>query len=94
MDLEGLQTGLGLDKQVEGGLEWTQTYCRTTMKSLFTQHRGEDAHVQISNSLALEPAHEVPGREVLGLDEGGQIDRDRVDFEQLQPPQQHVGQPY
>ena len=71
-----------------------QTYCLMTTKNLFTQHRGEDAHVQISNSLALEPAHEVPGRAVLGLEEGGQIDRDRVDFEQLQPPQQHVGQPY
>ena len=91
MDLEGLQTGLGPAKQVEGGLakqveglEWMQTYCRTTMKNLFTPHREEDARAQISNPPALEP----------DLEEGGQIDLDQFDFEQLQPPQQLVGQPY
>ena len=91
MDLEGLQTGLGLAKQVEGGLakqveglEWMQTYCRTTMKNLFTPHREEDARAQISNPPALEP----------DLEEGGQIDPDQFDFEQLQPPQRLVGQPY
>ena len=66
-----------------------QTYYLTTTKNLFTQHREEDVRVQISNSLA-----QKPGREVLGLEEGGQIDLDQFDFEQLQPPQQHVDQPY
>ena len=91
MDLEGLQTGLGPAKQVEGGLakqveglEWMQTYCRTTMKNLFTPHREEDARAQISNPPALEP----------DLGEGGRIDLDQFDFEQLQPQQQLVGQPY
>ena len=91
MGLEGLQTGLGLTKQVEGGLakqveglELMQTYCRTIMKNLFTPHLEEDARAQISNPPALEP----------DLEEGGRIDLDRFDFEQLQPPPQLVGQPY